>query len=96
MPVIRITADIHADVPAMEMLAADADSYALTIVAGDLMDMFAMRAGLDRQREVIHDWMAAMVKGGRRLAWRDGNHERGLRVPHSCRITSPSQTRLIE
>jgi Icc-related predicted phosphoesterase len=96
MPLIRITADIHADVPAMEMLAANAGDYALTIVAGDLMDMFAMRAGLDRQREVIYDWMTAMVEDGRWFAWCDGNHDDGLRMPDSPHIIGPTQTRLIE
>lgn len=95
MPLIRITADLHADVPAMEMLLAEVQDYALTLVAGDLTDMFALQAGLQRQREVIHDWMAAMVQHGSWLAWCDGNHDHGLVVPHSDRIISPGQTQLI-
>lgn len=96
MALIQITADLHADTAAMERLLADADGYALTLVAGDLMDMFALRGGLDRQRAVLHDWMAAMVKGGRWLGWCDGNHDHELRGPDSDRIIGPSESRLVD
>jgi len=95
MPLIRITADLHAHVPAMEMLLAEAGDYALTLVAGDLMDMFALEAGLQRQREFIFDWMRDMVRNGHWLAWCDGNHDHGLRVPDDPHIISPGQTQII-
>lgn len=95
MSLIRITSDIHADIPAMERLAAGREGFAMTIVAGDLMDMFALKAGLQRQREVIFDWINAMVSTGHWLAWCDGNHDHGLRVPPANTIISPGQTQLI-
>lgn len=96
MKPIRITADLHGDRHALETLAMDAGDYSLTIVAGDLMDLFGSAGARRQQIAAIQRWMQRMVATGSWLVWCDGNHDCGLQTPASPRIIGPGSNQIIE